>query len=59
MIRVINTGHQTPVMRQKTFMPWEKFILRTSMFSWPNIVRTLNHTRTGIGSFQYALHKEV
>jgi len=59
MIRAINSEHQTSMVRQKTFMPWERFKLRTPMFSWPNIICILNHTTTGIGSFQCALHEVV
>jgi hypothetical protein len=59
MIRVINSGHQSSMVRQQTFMPWERFKLRTPMFSWPKTVHTLNHTTTGIGSFQCALREVV
>ena len=59
MIRIINSGQQTSMVRKKTFMPWERFKLRTPMFSWPNIVGTLNHMTTEIGSFQCAVDEVV
>jgi hypothetical protein len=57
MIRVLNSGQQTSVVRQQAFMSWERFKLRTPMFAWPKTVHTLNHTTARIGSFQCALHE--
>lgn len=45
--------------RQQTFMPWERFKLRTPKFAWPKILHTLNHMIIGIGRFQCTLHDVV